>query len=71
MGPKNTHPKDSKVTLRTGPDSGTNYRDNKDGTIHVSHFAGDVRQSYDVPYGKDADNVSNATSGTEHTVKNK
>ena len=70
MGPNN-HPKDAKVTLRTGQDSESNYRDNKDGTIHVTHFAGTVRESYDVPYGKDADDTSNAISGSEHTVKNR
>ncbi|MHC1716735.1 MAG: hypothetical protein AB9915_02540 [Candidatus Dojkabacteria bacterium] len=63
-------PKVSRVQLQTGDDSGSSYKDNKDGTIHVTHYAGSVRESYDVKYGKDADNTANSVGGTYHVTKN-
>jgi len=37
---------------------GSSYRDNKDGTIHVTHYDNDKRTSYDVDYGQPADDSS-------------
>jgi hypothetical protein len=54
----------SRVQTNSGNDPGSSYRDNKDGTIHVTHHDGDSRTSYDVKYGKDADDQSNALPGT-------
>lgn len=43
----------SRVQLKNqGEDTGSSYRDNRDGTIHVTHYEGDLRESYDVPMGK-------------------
>lgn len=59
----------SRVQTNGGNDPGSSYRDNKDGTIHVTHHDGDTRTSYDVKYGKDADDAGNALPGTYHTSK--
>ncbi len=57
----------SRVQSNEGKDPGSSYRDNKDGTIHVTHHDQDTRTSYDVKYGKDADNEDNALPNTLHT----
>lgn len=57
----------SRVQSNGGDDPGSSYRDNKDGTIHVTHHDGNSRTSYDVEYGKDADNKDNAIPGTLHS----
>jgi hypothetical protein len=59
----------SRVQTNSGKDPGSSYRDNKDGTIHVTHHDGDSRTSYDVKYGQDADNKDNALPDTLHTSK--
>jgi hypothetical protein len=61
----------SRVQLRDqGEATGSSYRDNHDGTIHVTHYEDDIRESYDVPYGKDADDVSNSIDDSYHISKN-
>ncbi len=61
----------SRVQLKNqGEDTGSSYRDNRDGTIHVTHYEGDLRESYDVPYGKDADNVGNSIGDSYHITEN-
>ena len=57
----------SRVQTNGGNDPGSSYRDNKDGTIHVTHHEGNLRTSYDVKYGVDADNVKNALPNTLHS----
>ncbi|HOV29703.1 MAG TPA: hypothetical protein PLD77_01345 [Candidatus Dojkabacteria bacterium] len=59
----------SRVQSNEGKDPGSSYRDNKDGTIHVTHHDQDTRTSYDVRYGEDADNEDNALPNTLHTSK--
>jgi len=59
----------SRVQLRQGEDKGSSYKDNKDGTIHVTHYEGNLRESYDVSYGKDADNVSNSIGDSYHITE--
>ena len=59
----------SRVQTNSGNDPGSSYRDNKDGTIHVTHHDQDSRTSYDVKYGQDADDKSNALPDTLHTNK--
>lgn len=61
--------KGSRVQSNGGKDPGSSYRDNKDGTIRVTHHDGSTRTSYDVKYGKDADDKGNALPETEHSSK--
>jgi hypothetical protein len=64
-----TGPKDraSRVQVRDGDSKGTSYRDNRDGTIHVTDYDGDTRTSYDVDYGQNADDRSQGRD--VHTTK--
>jgi hypothetical protein len=57
----------SRVEINSGNDPGSSYRDNKDGTIHVTHHDGDSRTSYDVKYGANADDKNNALPGSVHS----
>jgi len=61
----------SRVQLRDQDENtGSSYRDNHDGTIHVTHYEADIRESYDVPYGQDADNVGNSLGDSYHISSN-
>jgi hypothetical protein len=56
----------SRVETGGGSDPGSSYKDNRDGTIHVTHHNGNERESYDVKYGRDADDRSNALGNSRH-----